>query len=751
MYTRNREGYPLDAAWRFFVKTPLIPPEILMRDKDKTRDELIAELERMRRLVAGLEGDAAERDRAWDEARRREDRHKRLYERWKRTEEIYTSLLNSSPDAIVIYDMEGRTKYVNQSFTQMFAWTVEEVEGQRIPYLPDSEREATMAIIAGLVEDGKPCSGFSTKRYTKDGRILDISLSSSRYQDHQGNPAGILVILRDVGDQKRAEEELRRSQQMLSNILSASPLGTSYAEDGEIKWTNQAMIDMFGDRNERDALGKRPEEFYSSKQEYKRVRKLLRASFAEGSPAETEALFRRRDGSSFYGHVRVSALDPSNLRKGTIATVSDISARKRAEKALQEEHDKLERRVEERTTELLEANKRLEKEIAERKNVEEALRFEKLKFESLSENAPFGMVMIGGNGAFRYINPRFIELFGYDLNDASNSKEWLKQAYPDRTYRKEVIATWNALQEASKLGELRNRIFAVTCKDSTEKIVLFRVLQLDTGEYLVTCEDVTERERAEEEVRRLNRELEQRVAQRTAQLEAANKELEAFAYSVSHDLRAPLRSIDGFSRVLLEDHGPVLGDDGMDCLQRVRRASQRMAKLIDDLLKLSRLTRMDMRSERVDLSALAHSIAKDLQKTDPRRGVEFVITPGLTANGDPDLLSVVLENLLGNGWKFTQKRALALIELGVTQAPRPKGLPQTDEPVYFVRDNGAGFDMAYVDKLFGAFQRLHANDEFAGTGVGLATVQRIIHRHGGRISAEGSVGEGATFYFTIGK
>jgi light-regulated signal transduction histidine kinase (bacteriophytochrome) len=243
------------------------------------------------------------------------------------------------------------------------------------------------------------------------------------------------------------------------------------------------------------------------------------------------------------------------------------------------------------------------------------------------------------------------------------------------------------------------------------------------------------------QVRRYAAELETRVAERTAELDAVNKELEAFAYSVSHDLRAPLRSINGFGQALLEDYGRELDAVGQDYLRRVRAASQRMAQLIDDLLELSRLTRGTLRREDVDLSAMAHEIAAELQAAQPDRQVAFVIAEGIVAHGDARLLRVVLENLLGNAWKFTSKHPRAQIEFGASQGD--------GKPAFFVRDDGVGFDMAYADKLFGAFQRLHGMTEFEGSGVGLATVQRIIHRHGGRVWADGAVEQGAAFSFTL--
>jgi len=242
--------------------------------------------------------------------------------------------------------------------------------------------------------------------------------------------------------------------------------------------------------------------------------------------------------------------------------------------------------------------------------------------------------------------------------------------------------------------------------------------------------EVTERKRAEEEIKKAN-----------VELAAVNKELEAFSYSVSHDLRAPLRSIDGFSQALMEDYPDKLDGQGKGYLQRVRSATQRMGILIDDLLSLSRVTRSEMRRETVDLSAIAQSIAEELQETQPDRQVDFVIAPGLTTSGDSQLLHQLMENLLGNAWKFTGYHPRAKIEFGVTQV--------NGKEMFFVRDDGAGFDMTYADKLFGVFQRLHSQEEFPGTGVGLATAQRIAHRHGGQVWAEGKVEEGAAFYFTF--
>jgi signal transduction histidine kinase len=260
-------------------------------------------------------------------------------------------------------------------------------------------------------------------------------------------------------------------------------------------------------------------------------------------------------------------------------------------------------------------------------------------------------------------------------------------------------------------------------RDELERLVHKRTAELE--EVNITLEDA-------------NRQL----VRHTTDLQAVNKELERFSYSVSHDLRAPLRSLDGFSLALLEDCADRLTEQGKDYLNRIRTASQRMGQLIDDLLGLARLARQEFRRKPVNVSELAQSVAADLRQTWPNRQVDLTVAPGLLADADPSLLRVALDKLLGNAWKFTSKQERAVIEVGA--------MPYEGTTAYFVRDNGAGFDMAYAGKLFGAFQRLHAMTEYPGTGIGLATVQRIVARHGGRVWAEGQVGQGATVYFTLG-
>lgn len=411
--------------------------------------------------------------------------------------------------------------------------------------------------------------------------------------------------------------------------------------------------------------------------------------------------------------------------ESTLVSMMDITEQKKAEEEIQRFNEDLETRVIDRT-------QRLEQEIEERKQAE-------TRFRGLLESAPDSIVVVDGNGKIVLVNTQFQNTFGYSSEEILGQS--VEHLIPER-YRHNHIRF-----RGKYLDQPRSRPMGIGLdlhglrKEGSEFPVEISLSPLETREgILVTASirDITRRKEAEDKINMLHNELQQRAIQ----LEATNKELEAFSYSVSHDLRAPLRTIDGFSLAVLEDYGNQLPEEGHNYLMRIRTAAQRMAQLIDDLLNLSRVSRATLNLEKTNLNLPAQQIMDELQRLEPDRKVEVSIAPELAVRCDPRLMKIVLDNLLGNAWKFTSKQKVARIEFGSQDDP-------TRGRIFFVRDNGAGFEMAYVNKLFGAFQRLHTTSEFPGIGIGLAIVQRIINKHGGQVWAEGAVDQGATFYFTL--
>ncbi len=425
---------------------------------------------------------------------------------------------------------------------------------------------------------------------------------------------------------------------------------------------------------------------------------------------------------------------------------------------LKEYNETLIRKMEERMLQSEEAEKQiriyasqLETEIEQRKQVTQALKESEILFRSVVENAAESFAIADEKGRIIIWNNAMESLTGLPANEIIGKMVWDVQflMMPERQRTEEIkeylsktFSEFLIAGDSDFAGKLLERQYERS--DGTEYYIEGRIVPIktDKGFILVsTVDDITERKMNEAEIKKMNEELEQKVLQRTTLLEATNKELESFSYSVSHDLRAPLRSIYGFSYALLENYFSMLDDRGKDYLNRIMSSSQKMTQLIDALLNLAKVNRAPMNIIKVDLSAMAQTILDEIMENDPQREAEIHIEPHLICDADSTLIKAALHNLFENAWKFTSQQPISRIEFGCKDSSKGK--------TYFIRDNGIGFNMDFSGKLFVPFQRLHEANEFRGTGIGLATVQRIIHRHNGRIWAESEVNEGAIFYFTF--
>ena len=528
----------------------------------------------------------------------------------------------------------------------------------------------------------------------KDGRYHWIHDEARLLRDAAGNPAEVVGSWVDITERRQADESLRVSEERLRLLVGSVRDYAIYMldPDGHVRSWNAGAQHIKG-YTAAEILGQHFSRFYTPEDAAAgRPAAALRAA-AAGGRYEEENWRVRKDGTRFWADVVITALrDEHGVLVGFAKVTRDLTERKRAEQALRASEE---------------------------------------RFRILAVTANDAILSADGDGNITYFNPGAERIFGFTAEEVSGRPLTTLMPERFRDAHRAGLARYVATGEPRVIG--RTVELAGRRKDGTEFPLELSLATWKQGAeiaFTAIVRDITSRKAGEEQLRSY-----------ATQLEAANKELEAFSYSVSHDLRAPLRSLDGFSQALLEDYHARLDDTGRDFLQRVRAASQRMGTLIDDLLSLSRVTRGELQVAEVDLSALATALAAELQKSDPQRAVTFTIAPDLIARADAGLLRIVLQNLLANAWKFTGKRARAHVEVGA--------IAHDGRRAFFVRDDGAGFDMAYAAKLFGAFQRLHGAAEFPGSGIGLATVQRIIHRHGGEVWAEGAPDRGATFYFTL--
>ena len=603
-------------------------------------------------------------------------------------------------DEKVILASEGASKIYGLAGAE---WSIQSIQELPIP----EHRSMLNEALANLVDHQRPYNVEFRIMRTVDGQFREIH-SIAEYDPGR---RAVFGVIHDITERKQAENALHQEKTFTRALLDNQIEGVVACDErGELVLFNRTLATWQG----MDPL-KLPKEQWAEHYD------LFQADGTTPLATQDIPLIRAFSGEVIHDaglvirakdhpprHVLCNGspiLDEKNQKLGAVVVMHDIT---------QQKHD------------------------------EEAMR----KISVAVEQSPVMVVITDALGRIEYVNPKFTEVTGYTAAEAIGQNPRILKSghFSPEDYRD----LWTTITDGRTWeGEFHNRkkngdLFweAATIapiKDNLGRIINFVAIKEDITEFKRVEAD---RRGAEAEIRLLNESLEQRVQERTAQFEAANKEMEAFSYSVSHDLRAPLRSIDGFSQVLLEDCQDRLDEAGRRYLARIRSGTQRMGHLIDDLLKLSKTSRSLLTVTDCDLSRLCGRVAGDLADLNPERRIEVIIQPGMRVQVDHHLMQVVLENLLGNAWKFTSKTAAPRIEVG-------ERVSSQEERAFFIRDNGAGFAMAHVDKLFNAFQRLHAATDFEGTGIGLAIVQRIIHRHHGRIWAEAEVGNGATFFFTL--
>ena len=619
------------------------------------------------------------------------------------SEDRLALVMRGTTDGIWDWDILRNVTYFSPRFRELLGYDDEQEFRLMFQFSsalhPDDSDHALAAMDAAKLRHARFDETYRLR--CRDGSYRWFRGRGQAQWDEGGVAYRFAGSLSDISAQKAAEEALRESEETLFYAVRGSSDGIW---DWDIVHNRYYVSPRY-----RELLGYSEEDMPNARTSFleivhpedrPRIEEAVRQHFRERTPYDIEYRMRLKNGSYRWFRGRGQAVWNADGRAIRFAGASsDIEAEKIAADSIRSL-------------------------LAEQ--------------QALLDNVLVGIVYLK-NRIIQRCNRRFEELFGYE--EGSMLGHTTELVFPAR----EDFEAHGARAYAA-LG--RGETYSVETRFRRKDGSLFwgfltgRAIDPahpQDGSVWINL-DITDRKLAEAEVRKLNEELEQRVRERTAELTAANKELEAFSYSVSHDLVSPLRAIDGFSRMIEEDYEPLLDARGKEYIGRIRSGTQRMHQLIDDMLALSRVTRNEMRRVSVSLSGIASTILSDMKQMQPVREVATRIALDIGVIGDPNLLRIALENLLRNAWKFTAKKP-AFIEFGALHAE--------NETVYFVRDNGAGFDMKYAGKLFGAFQRMHGPQEFEGTGIGLAIVQRIIQRHGGRIWAEAAPDQGATFFFTL--